>query len=63
VNGIEDVLKHIDTVFLPSPDTQPLPTERLSDGMKSLFYLSLVKSAFDIEDEIINSWQMNYRYQ
>ena len=55
VNGIEDVLKHIDTVFLHSPDTQPLPTERLSDGMKSLFYLSLVKSAFDIEDEIINS--------
>lgn len=55
VNGIEDVLKHIDTVFLPSPDTQPLPTDRLSDGMKSLFYLSLVKSAFDIEDEIINS--------
>ncbi|WP_033569755.1 ATP-dependent nuclease [Dickeya undicola] len=55
VNGIEDVLKHIDTVFLPSPDTQPLPTERLSDGMKSLFYLSLVKSAFDIEDEIISS--------
>lgn len=55
VNGIEDILKHIDTVFLPSPDTQPLPTERLSDGMKSLFYLSLVKSAFDIEDEIINS--------
>ncbi|MGC0784552.1 ATP-dependent nuclease [Pantoea agglomerans] len=55
VNGIEDVLKHIDTVFLPSPDTQPLPTERLSDGMKSLFYLSLVKSAFDIEDEMINS--------
>lgn len=55
VNRIEDVLKHIDTVFLPSPDTQPLPTERLSDGMKSLFYLSLVKSAFDIEDEIINS--------
>ena len=55
VNGIDDVLKHIDTVFLPSPDTQPLPTERLSDGMKSLFYLSLVKSAFDIEDEIINS--------
>ncbi|HHZ8817400.1 TPA: ATP-dependent nuclease [Klebsiella pneumoniae] len=55
VNGIEDVLKHNDTVFLPSPDTQPLPTERLSDGMKSLFYLSLVKSAFDIEDEIINS--------
>lgn len=57
VNGIEDVLKHIDTVFLPSPDTQPLPTERLSDGMKSLFYLSLVKSAFDIEDEMINSEQ------
>lgn len=55
VNGIEDVLKHIDTVFLPTPETQPLPTERLSDGMKSLFYLSLVKSAFDIEDEIINS--------
>ncbi|MCW6545034.1 AAA family ATPase [Yersinia ruckeri] len=55
MNGIEDVLKHIDTVFLPTPVTQPLPTERLSDGMKSLFYLSLVKSAFDIEDEIINS--------
>ncbi|OVZ89236.1 exonuclease [Yersinia intermedia] len=55
MNGIEDVLKHIDTVFMPTPVTQPLPTERLSDGMKSLFYLSLVKSAFDIEDEIINS--------
>ncbi|WP_434998211.1 ATP-dependent nuclease [Pectobacterium brasiliense] len=55
MNGVEDVLKHIDTVFLPSPDTQPLPTERLSDGMKSLFYLSLVKSAFDIESEIISS--------
>lgn len=54
MNGIEDVLKHIDTVFMPTPVTQPLPTERLSDGMKSLFYLSLVKSAFDIEDEIIN---------
>lgn len=55
MNGIEDVLKHIDTVFMPTPVTQTLPTERLSDGMKSLFYLSLVKSAFDIEDEIINS--------
>ncbi|MFP1891133.1 ATP-dependent nuclease [Lonsdalea quercina] len=54
MNGVEDILKHIDTVFLPTPDTQPLSTDRLSDGMKSLFYLSLVKSAFDIESNVID---------
>ncbi|EFC3662394.1 AAA family ATPase, partial [Escherichia coli] len=59
MNGVEDVLKHIDTVFLPTPDTQPLSTDRLSDGMKSLFYLSLVKSAFDIESDIIEGLNEN----
>ncbi|MCV7002225.1 AAA family ATPase [Mycolicibacterium alvei] len=38
----EGVLRQITVTFSPSHDTVPLPFERLSDGQKSLLYISLV---------------------
>ncbi|MFP4107237.1 MAG: hypothetical protein ACLFVU_14285, partial [Phycisphaerae bacterium] len=45
----EDILRQIETVFRPAPDGQEDTVDRLSDGLKSLFYLSMVAAAFDIE--------------
>jgi putative ATP-dependent endonuclease of the OLD family len=38
----EGVLRQITVTFAPSHDSAPLPFERLSDGQKSLLYISLV---------------------
>jgi putative ATP-dependent endonuclease of the OLD family len=39
---LEAVLRQLTVTFSPSHDGQPLPFDRLSDGQKSLLYLSLV---------------------
>ncbi|OLZ55726.1 ATP-dependent endonuclease [Amycolatopsis coloradensis] len=39
---LEGVLRQLTVSFLPSFDDVPLPFERLSDGQKSLLYISLV---------------------
>lgn len=41
-DGLEGVLRQLTVTFSPTHDGTPLPFERLSDGQKSLLYISLV---------------------
>lgn len=41
---LEGILRQLTVTFSPSHDGDPLPFERLSDGQKSLLYISLVMS-------------------
>lgn len=41
---LEGVLRQLTVTFAPSHDGEPLPFDRLSDGQKSLLYISLVLS-------------------
>lgn len=50
-NRFEDFQAQIETIFGPAPEGNYHGSERLSDGLKSLFYLALIGSVFDIERE------------
>ena len=45
----EEVLAQVETVFGPAPEGREHGAERLSDGLKSLFYLTLIGAIFDLE--------------
>jgi putative ATP-dependent endonuclease of the OLD family len=49
----EDILAKIEATFQPSPDGTEESPDRLSDGMRSLFYLTLVKTVFDVEERLL----------
>lgn len=51
----EDIIARVDATFQPSPDGTEESWKRLSDGMRSLFYLTLVKTAFDVEEKILSN--------
>ncbi|QEE14491.1 ATP-dependent endonuclease [Promethearchaeum syntrophicum] len=51
---LDDILKKIEISFKPSPDEINYDIEQISDGMKSLFYISLVCSLLEIESKILN---------
>lgn len=52
-NEFESIIAKINATFSPTDTGGEDSHEKLSDGMKSLFYFTLIKSMFDIEDEII----------
>ncbi len=52
-NEFESIIAKINATFSPTDIGGEDSHEKLSDGMKSLFYFTLIKSMFDIEDEII----------
>ncbi len=45
----EELLAQVEAVFGPAPEGSEHGVERLSDGLKSLFYLTLIGAIFDIE--------------
>jgi len=45
----EEFLAQVEAVFGPAPVGKELGSERLSDGLKSLFYLTLIGTVFDLE--------------
>ena len=45
---LEDLVKQVDAGFAPGAAGEEESVDRLSDGLKSLFYFSLVAAAFDI---------------
>ena len=49
----EDMLRQIEISFRPAPDGQEDKIDRLSDGLKSLFYLSMVGASFGIEESLL----------
>jgi putative ATP-dependent endonuclease of the OLD family len=46
----EDLLRNIELAFLPAEGGVVQGIDRLSDGLKSLFYFALVGATFDIEE-------------
>lgn len=49
----EDVLRQVEMVFSPGEGEAEQPAERLSDGLRSLFYLTLITSVFHVEDQAL----------
>jgi putative ATP-dependent endonuclease of OLD family len=50
---LEEIFKHVEAIFGPAPGSADQDLDRLSDGLKSLFYLSMVGAAFDIETGVV----------
>ncbi len=57
-NNIEDILKKVELSFNPSPDEINYDIEQISDGLKSLFYISLVCSQLEFESKILNEQEV-----
>jgi putative ATP-dependent endonuclease of OLD family len=51
---LEGVLRQLTVMFSPSHDGAPLPFERLSDGQKSLLYISLVLAWQALARRVLN---------
>ncbi|HQS67758.1 MAG TPA: AAA family ATPase [Sulfuricurvum sp.] len=51
----EKILSKIEVSFTPTPGGNEESIERLSDGMKSLFYFTLICSVFDLENKILSN--------
>jgi putative ATP-dependent endonuclease of the OLD family len=49
---LDDLLRRVEMVLGPAPHTSEVGVERLSDGQKSLFYLSLIAAVFAVEDHV-----------
>jgi putative ATP-dependent endonuclease of the OLD family len=50
--ALDELLKHVEVVFSPGADGREHSIDRLSEGLKSLFYFSLVASVFQIEEAV-----------
>ncbi len=51
---LSEILKRVEATFSPAPPDSYYDLSRLSDGMKSLFYLAIVGSLFDVEAGLAN---------
>jgi predicted ATP-dependent endonuclease of OLD family len=52
-NEFKKVVSRLEVILSPSPDGGEEDISRLSEGLRSLFYLSLIQSAFHIEEAVI----------
>lgn len=50
---LEELLMQMQAVFAPAPGGGEAELNRLSDGLKSLFYLSLIIAGFEIETAVV----------
>jgi predicted ATP-dependent endonuclease of OLD family len=50
----EDLLRQVEMVFSPGEGDMEQPAERLSDGLRSLFYLTLITAVFHAEDQAVS---------
>ncbi|MEF7496545.1 AAA family ATPase [Lysinibacillus sphaericus] len=50
-NKLEDFLKNVEILFNPSVDGNTVKVDELGDGLKSLFYITLVSSLLEIESK------------
>ena len=53
--NLETILKKVEVTFSPTETYRDYRVEELGDGLRSLFYLSLVNTFLEIEEEIIES--------
>lgn len=54
-SNLETILKRVDVTFSPTEISRDYRVEELGDGLRSLFYLSLVNTFLEIEEEILKS--------
>ncbi len=52
---LETILKKVEVTFSPTETLRDYHIEELGDGLRSLFYLSLVNTLLEIEEEILKS--------
>jgi putative ATP-dependent endonuclease of OLD family len=52
---LQDLLQTLRVDFTPGEDGHTQELDRLSDGLKSLFYLSMVAAGFEIECQVVKS--------
>lgn len=52
---LETILKKVEVTFSPTETHREYHVEELGDGLRSLFYLSLVNTFLEIEEEILES--------
>jgi predicted ATP-dependent endonuclease of OLD family len=52
---LETILKKVEVTFSPTETSREYRVEELGDGLRSLFYLSLVNTLLEIEEEILKS--------
>lgn len=48
----EDLLRQVEATFSPGPAEEEEGIDRLSEGQKSLFYLAVIASVFDLQDAL-----------
>jgi putative ATP-dependent endonuclease of OLD family len=51
---IEDILNHIDVRFTDVDEQSQVGLDRLSDGLRSLFYFSLLVASFQVEQQAVS---------
>lgn len=51
---LDEILRQMQAVFTPAPAGEGQELDRLSDGLKSLFYLAMVSAGFQIESAFVN---------
>lgn len=50
--ALDQILQRVEAVFSPGPGGAEHSIDRLSDGLKSLFYFALVSSVFTVEENV-----------
>lgn len=58
-NDLDIILKKLDVEFTPSHTEKIFKVNDLGDGLKSLFYLTLIDSLLELENEAINEIKQN----
>lgn len=53
--NLETILKKVEVTFSPTEIPREYKVEELGDGLRSLFYLSLVNTMLEVEEEILDS--------
>lgn len=52
-SDLETILKKVEVTFSPTETTRSFKSDELGDGLQSLFYLSIVDTLLDIEEQIM----------
>lgn len=52
-SDLETILKKVEVTFSPTETTRSFKSDELGDGLRSLFYLSIVDTLLDIEEKIM----------
>ena len=58
-SDLETILKKVEVTFSPTETTRSFKSDELGDGLRSLFYLSIVDTLIDIEEKIMQEISIN----